>query len=431
VWASAAASGAALGPWWAGVRALGAVRAWSQSRLAGALDPATAPLATALLLGRREGVDPDVNDAFARTGTTHLLAISGLHLQVLAWALGGSLRLLGLARRPAHLAVAAGTLAYSLLVGLMPSVVRSAAMTGSYCLAGVVDRRTRSANTLALAALATLALNPAHLFDVGCQLSFLAIAAITWAVGPVLARVFPEPDPLTALERHFAPWWRRRVRRIWTWTVEGMTVSTVVWLAAVPLVLLRFHLLSPIGVLLNVPLIPITSLALLAAGVSLGLSAVWAPLGTPAAWVCSASLTWTDAIVRWGAAQRWGHTFAPAPPWGWVLGFYVALGLAVAAALGLWPGRKALVGLTAALVPLGFLLTFRTWAGLPEADVLAVGHGLAVVVDIGHGHALLYDCGRMRDPSVGRRIVAPALWARGVRTIDSVVLSHADPCHHF
>ena len=430
VWESAAAASAARGAWWAGIRALGAVRAWSQARLARGLDPATAPLASALLLGRREGVDPDVNDAFARTGTTHLLAISGLHLQVLAWAMSLVFHVLGLSRRKTLVAVAVGTLAYSLLVGLMPSVVRSAAMTVTYCIAGLSDRPTRPANTLALAALTTLALNPAHLFDVGCQLSFLAIGAIAWGVAPVFARVVAKPDPLTAVERRFAPRWRRWGRWAWTWAVEGMTVSTVVWLAAVPLVLLRFHLLSPIGILLNVPLIPITSLALLAAGVSLGLSALWTPLGAPVAWVCSVSLKWTDAIVRWGAAQRWGYTFAPAPPWGWVLGFYVMLALAVAAALGRWPGRKTLAALTIALVPLGGWLTLRPGPRPPEADVLAVGHGLAIVVDTGYGHALLYDCGRMRDPSVGRRIVAPALWARGVRTIDSVILSHADADHY-
>ena len=80
---------------WPWTRRLGAIRAWSARRLASGLDPAVAPLASALLLGRREAVDPEVNDAFARTGTTHLLAISGLHLQVLAVVLGACVRALG------------------------------------------------------------------------------------------------------------------------------------------------------------------------------------------------------------------------------------------------------------------------------------------------------------------------------------------------
>lgn len=117
------------GTWWPWMRRLGAVRAWSQARLVSGLDARIAPLAAALVLGRREGVDPDVNDAFARTGTTHLLAISGLHLQVLALVLGLMLRALGLGRRGTFAAVALAIVAYALLVGLAPSVVRSAAMT--------------------------------------------------------------------------------------------------------------------------------------------------------------------------------------------------------------------------------------------------------------------------------------------------------------
>ena len=103
-------------PW---ARLLGRVRAWSHDRLVARLDPRVAPLAAALLLGRREGVDPDVNDAFARTGTTHLLAISGLHLQVLAAVAVPDLprhraRSAHVVRRGCSFA----TIAYALLVGL-------------------------------------------------------------------------------------------------------------------------------------------------------------------------------------------------------------------------------------------------------------------------------------------------------------------------
>jgi competence protein ComEC len=437
VWADRSGSQDSPGLAWLPTRGLGAVQAWSQERLARGLDPSTAPLAAALLLGRREGVDPDVNDAFARTGTTHLLAISGLHMQVLALALGGVLRLLGIRRRTTFSVIGVATVAYALLVGWMPSVVRSAAMTVTYCGAGLVDRRSRPANTLAAAAIVTLGLNPAHLFDVGCQLSFLAVGAIVWAVEPVSARVRPgkHPDPLTALERTFEPRWRKRVRKGATWLAQGLVLSTVVWLAALPLVALRFHLVSPVGIVLNVPLIPMTSAALLAAGISLGLAGVWEPLGRPAGWVAARLLDATEQVVRWGVSQRWGHTFVPEPSWIWVLGFYLALGLATASTIGRWRGRRIAMGLLAAWSAIGLgmavapeLLPRRD--GPPRAEVLAVGHGLAVVIETGGGRAVLYDCGRMRDPSVGRRVVAPALWARGVRRLDAVILSHADADHY-
>jgi competence protein ComEC len=430
--------GAAL-PW---TRWLGRARAWSHARLTAGLDPRVAPLAAALLLGRREGVDPDVNDAFARTGTTHLLAISGLHLQVLAGLLWLTFRAVGVERRVAFGAVALATIGYALLVGLMPSVVRSMAMTVTVCLAGMWHRPHRPANLLAMAALVTVALNPAHLFDVGGQLSFLAIAAIVWGVRPAndlirfgyhaLTFRYQGPGgPLDELERRLEPWWRSMTRR-WQGIVFGpVTVSLVVWLAALPLVALRFHLVSPIGVLLNIPLVPLTSAALLASGLALGLSAVWAPLGAPAAWLCSLLLGWTEAIVRWGAAQRWGHAFVPGPPWAWVAAFYGLLGLATAAGVCRWPVRRWAWGTLCVWTVLGLGLCLAPRRpGALEADVLAVGHGLAVVVQSADGRTALYDCGRMGDPSVGRRVVAPALWARGVSRLDAVILSHADSDHY-
>jgi competence protein ComEC len=65
-----------------------------------------------------------------------------------------------------------------------------------------------------------------------------------------------------------------------------------------------------------------------------------------------------------------------------------------------------------------------------EAEFLAVGHGLAVIIQTPDGRTVLYDCGRLGDPSVGRRIIAPALWSRGVSRIDTVILSHADSDHY-
>ena len=76
-------------------RLLGDLRAACRGRLTERLGARTAPLASALILGQREGIDPDDNDAFARTGTTHLLAISGLQLQALAAALALLFRLCG------------------------------------------------------------------------------------------------------------------------------------------------------------------------------------------------------------------------------------------------------------------------------------------------------------------------------------------------
>ena len=415
---------------WPWTRTLGAVRAWSARRLASGLDPSVAPLASALLLGRREEVEPEVNDAFARTGTTHLLAISGLHLQVLAVFLGLCVRGAGVGRKGTFGVVILGTVLYACLVGLAPSVLRSAAMTVGACLAGWRDRCVGPANLLAGALLATLLHNPADLFDIGCQLSFLAVAAIVWLVPAVLARDAPVLTRLDVLERRLEPWWRMLCRMGLAGLRAGVIGSAVIWMAAWPLVSLRFHLVSPVGILINIPLIPLTSLALLLSGLTLLLSALWEPLGVPFAWACGQCLGWTEAAVRWGTAWRWGHAFVPGPPWGWVVVFYALLGTATVAGASRWPSSRRWWALTLAWGTIGAVLPMlRSRPDATEAEVLAVGHGLAVMIRSTEGRTTLYDCGKMGDPHVGRRVIAPALWSRGVRRLDVLILSHADSDH--
>ena len=120
------------------------------------------------------------------------------------------------------------------------------------------------------------------------------------------------------------------------------------------------------------------------------------------------------------------------PPWAWVLVFYDLLGpgydggcLSMAVeATRWWAGLIAWGAIGAAwpMVP--------TRPDATEAEVFSVGHGLAVVVRSPEGRTVLYDCGKMGNPHVGRRVIAPALWARGVRKIDVLILSHADADHY-
>ena len=150
----------------------------------------------------------------------------------------------------------------------------------------------------------------------------------------------------------------------------------------------------------------------------------------------------TQTIVLWGVAQPWGHRFVVGPAWGWVLVFYVLLGLAALAAtkrLGAGCNRPMPAGskqrplVAAGGLDRARLVARRTSRRGPrtlEAEFLAVGHGLAVLIQTPDGQTFLYDCGRLGDPTVGRRIIAPALWARGVSRIDTVFLSHADQDHY-
>jgi beta-lactamase superfamily II metal-dependent hydrolase/pimeloyl-ACP methyl ester carboxylesterase len=195
----------------------------------------------------------------------------------------------------------------------------------------------------------------------------------------------------------------------------------------------RFHLVSPVSVALNVPLVPLTSWALGIGGVAVVLSPVLPGPARLLAWWAGGLLRASEWLVRHAEALGAGHAFVAGPAVAWVVGTYVLLAAVTwsSRVRGLGPRRLAAIGAgwlvlgIASAVVLPWLVPARL-----EAEILAVGHGLAVVIRAPDGSTYLYDCGKQGDPWVGRRIVAPALWSRHVPALDMVVLSHPDADHY-
>ncbi|WP_169972752.1 ComEC/Rec2 family competence protein [Tautonia rosea] len=422
------------------LRWLGWVRSTSEARLSELLSDRTAAVAAALLLGRRGGIDGETSAAFSRTGTAHLLAISGLHLSAVAGVVGLLAVLLGFNHKDAATIVLTATMGYATLVGWTPSVSRAAAMVGAVCVAAIVDRSSKPANTITLAILFTMIVNPTSLFRIGWQLSFLAIAALILGVPPLMREIErrminldPNENPLDVLERKLEPAWKRIGRRIALAPVLALMASAAVWLVTMPLIAWQFNVVAPIGILLNLPMIPMVSAAVILGGLALMASAVWQPLAMPAAWLCDRLLGVSLTIVDRAESLSLGHAFVPTPPTVWVVAGYAMLAVAWRGSAARWPrpirratwGGVVLVGLFGA----GATITPQRPSSY-EVEFLAVGHGLTTLIRGPDGSASLYDCGRSGDPSVGRRIAAPALWARGVRRIDRLVISHADADHY-
>ena len=335
---------------------------------------------------------------------------------------------------------------------LLASVVRSAVMTLTFCVAAMANRPARPANTLALAGLFTLAWNPFFLFDVGCQLSFLAIGALFWLVPAaqqglwhlvtwIKSVLSGTPPSLQELEPRLSRWWRTSLNRIGYWFAQGLLTSAVVWLAALPLVAFWFHLVSPIGILLNIPLIFLTNIALLLGAAGMGFAMIWSPLAVlptvrhayalaadggdrPVGCTSVLGPSLRARSIRWNGrgllllaaaghhsrlCRRGPRPLGPRGP-AWRITLWCAVLVSTLPGwLLVWPGRSS---------------------ATLEGDLLAIGHGLAVVLRLPDGRAILYDCGRMGDPRVGRRIIAPALWSFGLDRLDSVYLSHADQDHY-
>ena len=414
-------------------RVLAKVRDPCHDLLWGYLRERQAGLASALLLGGREHMDWERTEAFVTTGTIHLLAISGVHVGILAFGFWWAARLLAVRRHVAIGSAVVFVTLYALLTDAGPPVVRAAILVVAFCLARWSARRSSGFNALAAAGVAILTWNPTALFQTGAQFSFLAVAAI-YLWGPYLA----EPatlDPLDRLIEQSRPWfarWGRRCRR----TVRKMVlISAAVWLVTLPLTALRYHLISPIALVLNPVLwIPVT-VALFSGFLVLVFGWLVPPLGHVCGWICNVSLALLEWLVDGADKIEAGHFWTPAPASWWVVGAYLGMGLYAVFLRRRLPRRWCLA---AAAMWLGVGATTTVRQSLfpaREVDslvctVLAVGHGACTVIELPQGQTLLYDAGAMSAPESTARTIAEFLWTRRITHLDAVIVTHADADHY-
>ncbi|MCA9207189.1 MAG: ComEC/Rec2 family competence protein, partial [Planctomycetales bacterium] len=419
---------------WSPWRWLQAVRAGGNSMLWRYLGRTQAGLAAAVLLGLREQVDRDRTESFMQAGTIHLLAISGLHVGILAMGLMFAARFFLRHRRIAWMAAAGLVLAYALLTDARPPVMRAAALVGVICVGRCLGRPTLGFNTLAAAGLLVLALNPDSLFHTGAQLSFLAVATLS-ACGPLL---LPRPtdDPIERLIESVRPWWSRSLRAIAGWSFRLWLTSVLVWLVALPLVSQRFHLVSLVAIIANpIVWIPITLALFSGFGVLLS-GPVAPPLAETFGWICDRSFAALEAIVMLASHIPYSHVWTAGPALSWVVITYLLLGA--------WyvlsqyrPRGSILCLLLIAWLAVGLTTSppaMRQWRLATHDEMrltfLSVGHGCCVVIELPDGQVWLYDCGRLGQPDTGERIVSESLWEMGIQHVDRAIISHADADHY-
>lgn len=361
----------------------------------------------ALTLGARGDISDAQWDVLRATGTSHLVAISGLHIGLIAAWLYILTRWLALRLWPGGpvLTLAAGSalaaaLAYALLAGLALPTQRALVMVAAGLFAVVAMRHVRASRVLAVAALAVLAWSPVSVITPGFWLSFGAVA---WLL-------------------YLARWMRRR-------RVAGFLVLQLGLVAGTaPLTLGLFGQASLVAPLVNAVLIPVAAflvpVLLLSVFLALSLPAVGAPLLQMIAAGMSAAWPGLEAVAHWPWATL--HTGAPDA---------IALVLAMAAvALVLLPaglpGRwLAPVLLLPAL--LGWRPAIDTIApGGYRLNVLDVGQGLAIVVRT-RAHTLIYDAGPAYRTgfNAGDAFVVPYLRHVGRTRVDRMLISHGDIDH--
>jgi competence protein ComEC len=399
---------------------------WGERVLKENLPPQTSGIASALLLGEYSAMTFDDWDKYVRTGVVHVLAITGLHLTVLAFFLWWGLRLLGVRRRRGALLVAGVLLAYALLTGGRPPIMRSAVMVLVGCGGIILRRPVLTANSLALALIVVAAINPTDLFSTGCQHSFLSVAILYWGTSYWFRK---EEDPLERLVEETRPAWLKLLRKVVSVIALSYAITFVITVSLYPLIAARVHLISLATLVICPPVILLMSISLLSGFLMLAAALIWNPLAVPFAWMTHWSLSGCEYLVTRADAFRGSYWYTGGVPEWWLWGFYGGLlaFLTIDALKQRWRLSAAAV-----LVWTSIGLVVSATHTAPDelrCTFLAVGHGGCTVLETPDGSVLLYDAGSMNGPDVTRRQIAPFLWNRGIRRIDEVFLSHADLDH--
>ena len=451
----------------------------------GGKGPAAAVL-KALVIGDRAAISPEVRDGFNRAGVGHVLAISGLHIGIVATvAFFFFHKLLGFVRpllwrawtqKGAAIFSLVPVCIYGLVSGMSPSTQRAVIMVGAFLMTFLFERERDTINTLALAAFIILILFPPALFSISFQLSFLAVLSILYGLSCI-----QKAAPLDGqnVKTGFGNQLRRKL-------LGFFLVSLLAICGTLPLVMFYFNQVSLIGLFANFVVVPLVGFVVIPCGL---LALFIYPLSSQLAYgcvqICLFVLDYVLLAVKYFADLPFAAVKTITPGLFemvcyYVLGWVVLNGLntrqipadyrnlsnarsdyvqgphrylkipgrsglnrflsrlsAVYRLLtaGFAAKRGAIIGLVVVLALLadaGYWFVRRHLNADLRVTYIDVGQGSSALLELPGGHTALIDGGGFSDNNtfdMGARVIAPFLWRKKIRTIDTLVLSHPNSDH--
>ncbi len=418
----------------------------------------------ALIVGDRTGIAKNIGAAFNRAGVGHILAISGLHIGIIAtasfiffrWLLSYSKLFLWNAwtKKGAAILSLFPVILYGLISGMSPSTQRAVIMVTVFLMTFLFEREQDSMNSLAIAAMIILVAYPQSLFSISFQLSFIAVLSIIYGMSMTYNSRISD---------------RNITKKIWFFKAlkilfSSILVSVFAILGTLPVVMFYFNQVSLVGVFANLLIIPLIGFV----AVPLGLFSVFLyPISISGASVfinsSAAVLGYALDIVSFIAELPFAAVKTVTPNF-FEIGCYYVLGWSILGLVGF--RRKKVAGIdgnsssisrdagrrsrknavtgrrTAAIVAVLIIVAScantcywaynRFWRNDLRVTIIDVGQGSAALMELPGGRCFLIDGGGFSDNSifdVGARIVAPFLWRKKIKTIDTIVLSHPNADH--
>ncbi|MCI5166206.1 MAG: DNA internalization-related competence protein ComEC/Rec2 [Candidatus Electrothrix sp. GM3_4] len=397
----------------------------------------------ALLVGSRAGVPQEIQEQFKATGTMHLLAISGLHMGLLALMVGAIIsRLLKrseqlLLRTHVPTLTLVATLpilfGYSFIAGMNTPVLRALIMTIVLFTALILRRQHSLFHLLAAAALIVLVRNPLTLFTASFQLSFSAVGALVLFLPTILPAFSGDADNGAEKKN----WFIRLLIRLWQGFIRpAFLVSLTATLGTLPFMLLHFHRFSVIGPVMNLLVEPFLCFWALP----------WGLAALPCIFV--APKVAVVLLEIGGLGIQAGHyctAVGSGLPWAslWTITPSIAEILLYGLLVFLWflnSKMQSFQKITrgAVFVGAGLLVVHFSWGRFfPEKSIfskvtyLDVGQGTSSFLQMANGVRVLIDGGgnRASRRNIGEQVIAPYLWQQRVWRLDQAVITHPHSDH--
>jgi len=382
------------------------LRQWEARVFEQTAPPSARPLLRAVWLGDKTGLSPATYAPYLQTGTAHILAVSGVHIGILYLTLQLALRGILPHRKARAAVILLCVVVFALVTGARTPIMRATIMLGLYLWAEFLGREPDAPTALSLAAFFFLGYNPALLADGGFALSFSSLGSLLIFSQPLVERMGALPRGLR----------------------QNGAATLGVSILPLPVTASTFHVLSLIGPLCNLLVIPLLTallwlclLTILVAPFSLPIASLFGHAAAPVVWAI-------QTIAAWGAAIPFAHRTVTSPSW--IACFaWGAMACFVYRALIDHPNVRRLTIQAAACL----VLTWLFWQPLSRPatmDFLDVGHGDATFIRTPEGITLLVDGGNRNDyVDQGARTVVPWLLTHGVDHLDYVVATHPDRDH--
>ncbi|MBL7178567.1 MAG: DNA internalization-related competence protein ComEC/Rec2 [Desulfobacteraceae bacterium] len=387
----------------------------------------------ALILGERQGITTELREPFNISGLGHVLAVSGLHIGLVAWlafflskgllSLSYNLALKTDIRKVAALITCLPVVVYPCLAGLQVSSQRAMIMALTYLFSIILGRERDVWSTLCLAALLILAVDPHALYSISFQLSFCAVVGILWLT-PAIYKMIPDPFNETGQ--------KTILKSFYVYFTGLIIITTSALIFLLPITSFYFHRVPLVSIPANLTVVPILGLWIIPLGL---LSAICLPFSDTianlflhlGAW----GLEWMMALIRFWAHFNWAAFWIFTPNIFEIILFYCLILLLFF--IRRW--RWAKIGLALVLFLIASDISYWIYTTRFSNDLRVtyfdVGHGNSALIQFPGKERMLIDGGGFPSDTfdVGGMVVAPSLFHSKIRRIDYLVLTHPQADH--